>query len=206
MKMIIKILTNKWLIDVVSVIVIIPLFIYDFDYSNTTYMAIFCLFVLNDSYEYKLEKNKKKYALKMLVNITLFSSFRTLFAIRLLRLFKVVTKNKGMMFLHGILMKNLKLFIQVLYLILIYMTVTAVLLFNLEPETFDYNFINAFYWSGITLTTVGYGDIVPITMAGKLVTIASSILGIGLIAIPSGIIAGEFRYKINERRKDHHKH
>ena len=60
--------------------------------------------------------------------------------------------------------------------------------------------------SGITLTTVGYGDIVPITMAGKLVTIASSILGIGLIAIPSGIIAGEFRYKINERRKDHHKH
>ena len=52
--------------------------------------------------------------------------------------------------------------------------------------------LRAFWWATITLTTIGYGDVYPITILGKISTVVISISRIGIVAIPTGIIAGSF--------------
>ena len=54
------------------------------------------------------------------------------------------------------------------------------------------NFFEAIYWATVSLTTVGYGDIYPITTAGKIMAIVISFLGVGMVAIPTGIISAGF--------------
>ncbi|MBO5149125.1 MAG: two pore domain potassium channel family protein, partial [Anaerotignum sp.] len=56
-----------------------------------------------------------------------------------------------------------------------------------EPDTFE-SFFDAIYWSTITLTTVGFGDYTPVTVAGKAVAIVTSFVGIAVFALPTGII------------------
>ena len=60
-----------------------------------------------------------------------------------------------------------------------------------QPEEFG-SILRAFWWATITLTTIGYGDVYPITILGKIATVVISISGIGIVAIPTGIIAGSF--------------
>ena len=60
-----------------------------------------------------------------------------------------------------------------------------------QPEAFG-SIIRAFWWATITLTTIGYGDVYPLTILGKIATVIISICGIGIVAIPTGIIAGSF--------------
>ena len=69
-----------------------------------------------------------------------------------------------------------------------------------QPEVFG-SIGRALWWSIITLTTVGYGDVVPVTAAGKVIAALVSLLGIGLIALPSGIIAGAFIDDLRYRRR-----
>ena len=58
------------------------------------------------------------------------------------------------------------------------------------------------WWSMATLTTVGYGDVYPITVTGKLIASAIAILGIGIVALPAGIIAANFS-KIMENSENY---
>lgn len=67
------------------------------------------------------------------------------------------------------------------------MLISALIMFNVEPDTF-YTFFDAVYWATISLTTIGYGDIIPTTSIGRLITILSAFIGIAIIALPSGII------------------
>jgi voltage-gated potassium channel len=69
-----------------------------------------------------------------------------------------------------------------------------------DPEHFG-SVIRSLWWSVITLTTVGYGDVFPQTIIGKAVAGIIAIIGIGIIALPSGIIAGAFIESIRERRE-----
>jgi len=57
------------------------------------------------------------------------------------------------------------------------------------------------WWATITLTTVGYGDVIPITAAGKVLGIFITILGVGMAALPAGIIASGFTREVNKRRE-----
>ena len=63
-------------------------------------------------------------------------------------------------------------------------------------------FYDAFYWSAITLTTVGYGDFSPVSDVGKTLSIISSLLGIGIIALPSSIITAGYMQELNQRMKE----
>ena len=56
------------------------------------------------------------------------------------------------------------------------------------------------WWGVATLTTVGYGDIYPITVIGKMLGAVISILGIGMFALPAGIVGASFLEKLEERR------
>ena len=67
-----------------------------------------------------------------------------------------------------------------------------------QPEQFS-NVLASFWWAIATLTTVGYGDVYPITGLGKFVSGFIAILGIGLIALPTGIISAGFMEKIGKQ-------
>lgn len=71
---------------------------------------------------------------------------------------------------------------------------------HIQPEKFG-SIPRAMWWSVTTLTTVGYGDIYPVTPLGKLVAAITAIAGIGLIAMPAGILAGSFRDAMQRTKK-----
>ena len=78
-----------------------------------------------------------------------------------------------------------------------YILISALVIYNVEPESFE-TFFDAIYWATISLTTVGYGDIYPITTIGRIVTMISSAFGIAIIALPSGVITAGYLDEINK--------
>lgn len=62
---------------------------------------------------------------------------------------------------------------------------------DIQPEVFS-NIPKAIWWAVATLTTVGYGDMVPLTALGRIVASIISLIGIGLVAIPSALISGAY--------------
>jgi len=69
-----------------------------------------------------------------------------------------------------------------------------------QPDKFG-SIPRAFWWSVVTLTTVGYGDVFPVTPLGKLMSGTVAVAGIGLIALPAGILAGAFSETMHRRRE-----
>jgi len=82
-----------------------------------------------------------------------------------------------------------------------YIIISALVIFNVEPDTFD-SFFDAVYWTTVSLTTVGYGDIYPTSTVGRIVTMVSSVFGIAIIALPSGIITGGYLNDINKNNDE----
>lgn len=72
-----------------------------------------------------------------------------------------------------------------------YIIISAIVIFNVEPDSFE-NFFDAVYWSTVSLTTVGYGDIYPVTALGRTVAMISSFFGIAIVALPAGIVTAEY--------------
>lgn len=72
-----------------------------------------------------------------------------------------------------------------------YILITALIIFNIEPESFK-TYFDAIYWSTVSLTTVGYGDLYPITTTGRIIAMLSSFFGIAIVALPAGIITAEY--------------
>ena len=73
------------------------------------------------------------------------------------------------------------------------------IVFNVEPDTFS-NFFDAVYWACVSLTTVGYGDIYPVSTAGRIFTMLSSIVGIAIVALPSGIITAGYMDALRDQQ------
>ena len=71
---------------------------------------------------------------------------------------------------------------------------------ELQPEQFG-SIPRAMWWSMATLTTVGYGDVFPITALGKIISSIVAILGIGIVALPAGIIAGNYKEILEKQEK-----
>ena len=82
-----------------------------------------------------------------------------------------------------------------------YVLIAALVVFNVEPDTFD-SFFDAVYWATVSLTTVGYGDIYPVSSAGRLVTMISSFMGIAVVALPSGIITAGYMEDVKESKDE----
>ena len=81
-----------------------------------------------------------------------------------------------------------------------YTLISALVIYNVEPGSFD-NFFEAIYWATVSLTTVGYGDIYPETTIGRVVTMFSSVFGIAIIALPSGVITAGYLSEINNDKE-----
>lgn len=81
-----------------------------------------------------------------------------------------------------------------------YVLISALVIFNVEPDSFA-TFFDAVYWATVSLTTVGYGDIYPVTTIGRVVTMLSSVFGIAIVALPAGIITAGYMNEINEQAR-----
>jgi voltage-gated potassium channel len=79
--------------------------------------------------------------------------------------------------------------------------ISALIIYNVEPDTFD-TFFDALYWATVSLTTVGYGDIYPTSIMGRIITMISSIFGIAIVALPAGIITAGYMNEINKDNKE----
>ncbi len=114
---------------------------------------------------------------------------------RLLRIFRY---SKTVQTILDVLKRSKKSLIAVGGLAIGYIVVSAVIIFNIEPESFD-TFFDAIYWATVSLTTVGYGDIYPITTLGRIVAMISSFFGIAIVALPAGIVTAEYLGALKEK-------
>lgn len=128
---------------------------------------------------------------------------RTARALRGLRLMRVLPFNSNFQRILRVLRRERDVLGAVLMIGVAYIFASAIIMFSIEPLNFE-TFFDAVYWATITLTTVGYGDISPMTDLGRLISMISSVLGIAVIALPSGIITSGFIEEFQEdmRRRD----
>ncbi|MEE0873611.1 MAG: potassium channel family protein, partial [Ruminococcus sp.] len=112
-------------------------------------------------------------------------------ALRVFRVFKAVRYSKSIALIRNALTRERQPLITVGVLAVAYILISALVMFNVEPDMFR-NYLDAIYWATVSLTTMGYGDISPVTTLGRMMTVASSIFGVAIIALPSAIITVGF--------------
>lgn len=125
--------------------------------------------------------------------LKVFRLFRTL---RVFRVFKAVRYSKSIAMIRYVFKTQRKPLMTVGLLAVAYILISALVIFNVEPDSFD-TFFDTIYWATVSLTTMGYGDIYPVTTIGRIVTMVSSVFGIAIIALPSGIITAGFMEELN---------
>ncbi len=145
--------------------------------------------------------------LSILPSVTLLHSgfkllklFRLLRALKVLRMFKFLRYSKSFEIIVSVFKKQRRVLSAVATMAVAYVLVSALVVYNVEPDSFD-SFFEAIYWATVSLTTVGYGDIYPVTTIGRVVTMVSSIFGIAVIALPSGVITAGYLSEINKEEK-----
>ena len=135
------------------------------------------------------------------------AGFKALRTVRMIRTFKVFRSFKAFRYSKNVrrILKVVagqrKPLLAVFGMALFYILFTALVMFNLEAVTFD-NFFEAIYWASISLTSVGYGDIIPTTDIGRLFTILSALMGVAIVALPSGIITAGYLQVLEEEKKE----
>lgn len=130
--------------------------------------------------------------------LKLLKIFRLLRAFKVFRTLKFIRYSNNIQTIINVLKKQKRVLISVAVLASAYILVSALIVFNVEPESFK-NFFDAIYWATVSLTTVGYGDIYPVSNIGRIVTMLSSIFGIAIIALPSGIITAGYLEEIKNK-------
>ncbi len=118
---------------------------------------------------------------------------------RFFRVFKLIRYSKTMIIIANVIRKVRDQLLAVLILIVVYIFVSAMLVFQLEPDLFN-SFFDALYWATISITTIGYGDISPVTTVGRLITMISALMGMAVIALPTGIITAAYMNEITRKK------
>ena len=121
--------------------------------------------------------------------------FRMMRVVRILRLFKINANFDSFNVITSVLYEKRRQLISSIFIILILMLAASLSMYSAEHEAQPDQFKNAFsgiWWSVSPLLTVGYGDIYPITLAGRIMAIIITFLGVGGVAIPTGIISAGF--------------
>jgi voltage-gated potassium channel len=125
--------------------------------------------------------------------------------IRLIRIFKLVRYSRSLRTLGRVIYNKREELIFTAITIAILIIVVSHLIYFAEyqaqPQAFA-SIPDAIWWSIITLSTVGYGDVYPITALGKILGAILALLGIGVFALPAGILAGGFQEELQRKNRN----
>lgn len=135
-------------------------------------------------------------------------AFRMIRIVRIFRLFRINAYYDSFHVITEVLSGKKQQLISSVFIILILMLASSLCMYSLENEAQPEVFENAFsgiWWAASTLLTVGYGDIYPITTLGKMFGIFITFLGVGMVAIPTGIISAGFvdQYTSMKKRSEY---
>lgn len=135
-------------------------------------------------------------------------AFRMVRIARIFRLFRINAYHDSLSVITDVIYGKRQQLLSSVFIILILMVAASLCMYSLENEAQPEVFSNAFsgiWWAASTLLTVGYGDIYPITTMGKLFGIFITFLGVGMVAIPTGIISAGFvdQYSNIKKRKEY---
>ena len=129
---------------------------------------------------------------------------RFLRVLRLFRIFKLSRHFSAMSVLLTVIRNEMATLVSAIFIMLVLVVLASAGMFMVErdvqPEAFG-TIPRAMWWATITLSTVGYGDVIPVTIAGKIFGVFITILGVGMAALPAGIIASGFTREVNTRRE-----
>ncbi len=118
--------------------------------------------------------------------------------LKVFRIVRIFRYSKGIRTIIEILKSSKKALFAVGSLAVGYILISALVVFNVEPDTFN-SFFDAVYWSTVSLTTVGYGDIYPVTVIGRTIAMLSSFFGIAIVALPAGVVTAEYMKSLSEK-------
>ena len=122
-------------------------------------------------------------------------AFRMLRIIRIFRLFRINAYYDSLNVITEVIISKKQQLLSSVFIILVLMLSSSLCMYSLENKAQPEVFTNAFsgiWWAASTLLTVGYGDIYPVTTLGKVFGIFIAFLGVGMVAIPTGIISAGF--------------
>lgn len=126
------------------------------------------------------------------IDLRVLRAFRV---IRLLRIFKINRYTNALNTIGQVFKNKASQLISSIMVVGLLMIIASVLMYNIEnsvqPDAFS-NALETMWWAVATLTTVGYGDVYPVTAAGKILATVIAFLGIGMVAVPTGIITAGF--------------
>lgn len=131
------------------------------------------------------------------------ADLRVLRALRLLRVLKLSSYNSALNDLSQAILEERKSFYAALYIFLVVFVVASSLIYYAEHQVHPTAFSSipdAMYWALITLTTVGYGDITPVTAMGKMIAAMAAISGVIVMALLTGIVATSFAAHMNQKK------
>ncbi|MCR4833874.1 MAG: ion transporter [Butyrivibrio sp.] len=129
-------------------------------------------------------------------NTVIIDAFRLF---KVMRILKVTRYSSTMVAVSNVIRRVKNELGAVLLFTLLYIYTSALIIFQVEPDSFN-SFFDAIYWATISITTIGYGDISPTTSLGRFVTMLSALVGVAIIALPTGIITAAYMDEIKRRK------
>ncbi len=228
-KQISNFLDNKVCEIFLVIIIIVNIICLGFETDKTIYLQYKTLFnkvelvsVIIFSVEYILRLislEKLKDALKPLMVIDLLAIIpfylpltsldlrilRTFRLLRIMRMFKLARYFDALQMIGKVIAKKKYELISIFGVLLLLMFISSFLMFYAEadaqPDAF-HNILDTFWWSLVTFTTVGYGDVYPITPFGKILSGIIVLIGIMLFALPTSILTAEFLNEYQNKKQD----
>lgn len=119
---------------------------------------------------------------------------------RILRIFRIHNHADPLQVIANVIINKKGQLLSSTFIVLVLMIAASLLMYSLEHEAQPEVFVNAFsgfWWAANTLLTVGYGDVIPITLAGKICGVILTFLGVGMVAIPTGILSAGFMEQVS---------
>ncbi len=131
---------------------------------------------------------------------------RSLIVLRLLRLLKLIRYFSPLIMLAQVIRAESRAFMAATFvlLILVFIAAGGIYFFerHVQPEDFG-SIPAAMWWATVTLTTLGYGDVVPMTIGGKVFAALMTVLSLGAVALPAGMLASRFSEELHRRKQDY---
>ena len=143
-------------------------------------------------------------SLKLLKLFRMLRTLKMLRTVKVLRVVRAARYSRQLAIIADVLKESKEALLAVCTLAIAYIFVSALMVFNVEPDTFN-SFFDAIYWATVSLTTVGYGDIYPVSVVGRSIAMISSVFGIAIVALPAGIITAGYMNALQKKQDDENK-